>query len=529
MTVLADPDSIVVRTMLERRAQSHPGEEFVFFPDEDAWTRRDALEAAYGAANVLRDMGVRQHDRVSIFLPNGSDFLRAWWGAATLGAVIVPINTGFKGKLLANQVDLTSPSVLITDDNLGARLDEAGVSVDYKKIHVRTLAEASDVNTPPPLSRPISHADTEFLILTSGTTGPSKLVPQSYMHTFLGGEPFVVRRNRGYDDCVLVDTPMYHSTAIYNTSGALYSGARLAVREYPAMSTYWEVARDTGATLSVLMSTMVSFLEAQDPRPAEKEHGLQSICAGPVPKDAKRFMDRFNIPEIVTGYGMSEFPAATWSDPRDPLVPGYIGRVRDGFELRVVDEHDHDVPVGQPGEIVVRTGRSGAMMVAYEKNPEATEKAWRNGWFHSGDMVRADEDGRYFYVDRIKDALRRRGENISSAEVEEQVRAHPSVSEAACVPHRADGQIEDEVKVWVVLHDRESFDPEALFHHCVEKLPYFMVPRYLEPIGELPKTGTGRVKKVELRALGNSSATWDSEEAGYRLTRRGLVTNNPIS
>lgn len=515
--------------MLEKGAQTKPDEEFVFFADEAAWTRRYAVEAAYGAANVLRQIGVRQGDRVSIFLPNGSDFLRAWWGAVTLGAVVVPINTGFKGKLLANQIDLTSPSVLITDDSLGARIDDAGVTVDYTQVHVRVLGTGADVHTPPPLDRPISHADTEFLILTSGTTGPSKLVPQSYMHCFLGGEPFVAKRNRGYADCFLVDTPMYHSTAMYMSSGALYSGARIAVREYPAMSTYWEVARDTGATLSVLMSTMVSFLEAQDPRPAEKEHNLQSVCAGPVPKDAKRFMDRFNIPEIVTGFGMSEFPAATVSDPRDDLTPGYLGRVREGFEIRVVDEHDNDVPVGQAGEMVVRTDRSGAMMLAYEKNPEATERAWRNGWFHSGDMVRVDEDGRYFYVDRIKDALRRRGENISSAEVEEQVRSHPSVSEAVCVPHRADGQIEDEVKVWVVLHQGESFDPESLFHHCVERLPYFMVPRFFEPIGELPRTGTGKIRKMELRLPGNGAATWDSEEVGYRLTRKGLVTRDSIS
>lgn len=515
-----DLNAIIVRTMLERRADSDPEEVFLTFGDGSSWTRRDALTAAYRSANVLRDAGVRQGDRVSIFLANGPGYLKAWWGAVTLGAVIVPINTGYKGSLLASQVNQTKPVAMITDADLGARLDSDLIEVDYVSLDVSALDGTDD--SPPPLERPLFYGDSEVLVLTSGTTGRSKLVATSYLQNYLGAEYFVVKRDRGCEDVVLVDLPLYHSAAIYIITAALSAGAKIAVREYPAMTTYWEVARDTGATMAVLVSSMMSFLEAQPPRPAEKEHNIRAVLVAPLPNDPERFMERFAIPEMYTVYGSTETPGALVSKVDDLLTPGYCGRIRDGFEVALVDENDVPVPTGESGELLVRADRPWAVMSEYEGNVEATAKAWRNGWFHTGDMMRSDEEGRFYFVDRIKDALRRRGENISSVEVEQQVQSHSSVAEAACVSFRAEGQIEDDVKVWVVLAEGATFDADALFRHCFEHLPYFMVPRYFEAVESLPRTPNMKVRKVELRNFGNSGATWDAEAAGYRWGRKGL-------
>ena len=526
MKTLEDLDAIIVRTMLERHAESAPEEVFLTFGDGSTWTRRDALTAAYRAANVLRGAGVRQGDRVSIFLTNGPGYLKAWWGAVTLGAVIVPINTGYKGTLLANQVNQTKPVVMITDADLGARVDADLLEVEYLTLDVSALDAGDD--SPPALERPMFYGDSELLVLTSGTTGPSKLVATSYLHNYLGGEDYVVKKGRGPEDVVLIDLPLYHSAAVYIITAALSNGARIVVREYPAMTTYWEVARDTGATMVVLVSSMMSFLESQAPRAAEKEHNIRAVLVAPLPNDPERFMERFAIPEMYTVYGSTETSGALVSELGDSLTPGYCGRVRDGFDVRVVDANDVPVPTGESGELVVRADRPWSLMSEYEGNPEATARAWRNGWFHTGDMMRSDEDGRYFFVDRIKDALRRRGENVSSVEVEQQVQSHPMVAEAACVPFRAEGQIEDEVKVWVVVAEGETFDADALFHHSFEHLPYFMVPRYFEAIDSLPRTPNMKVRKVELRELGNSSATWDAEAAGYRWGRKGLTGVAPV-
>ncbi len=512
-------DDIIIRNMLERHAAEQPDDEFLFFPDGSSWTRADALEAAIRAANVLRDLGVRQGDRVAIFLPNGEDFLRAWWGASFLGAVVVPINVSYRGSMLAGIVNLAQPVLLITDDELGARLGLDSITVTYTRVDASQLPSGS--LNPITLERPLFFGDKELLVTTSGTTGPSKLVATTYLHNFLGGSHFVNDHGRGADERVLVDLPLYHSAAIYMVTAALSAGARLIVRESPAMSNYWEVARETGATMAVLLSSMIPFLQSQPEREADRLHGLRAILVAPIPADAAEFLKRFGIEEMYTACGSTETPGAIVGavEVNDAK---FCGRERKGFSVRLVDENDIEVPVGEPGELTIRPDVPWSMMAGYEDNYEATAAAWRNGWFHTGDSLVRDEEGRFFFVDRIKDALRRRGENISSAEVEAEVRSHPSVQDVACVPCRLDGVTDDEVKVWVVPADGEVVDPRALFEYCVDRMPHFMVPRFIEITEEFPKTASQRVRKFELRERGNGPQTWDSEAHGLRVTRQGI-------
>jgi crotonobetaine/carnitine-CoA ligase len=237
--------------------------------------------------------------------------------------------------------------------------------------------------------------------------------------------------------------------------------------------------------------------------------------------DTQSFCDRFGIKRLFTAYGQTEISAPLDCPPGAPIVPGSCGRPRAGVELRIVDEHDMAVPVGEVGELIIRTERPWEMNVGYLGNAEATARAWRNGWFHTGDAFRRDEHDNYFFVDRQSDTFRRRGENISSFQVELEVVAHPDIVEAACVA--VPGELgEDEVKILVVPVPDRELDLPGLIEFLVPRMPHFMVPRYVEVVDELPKTQTMRVQKFMLRQRGNTERTWDREAAGLRVTRAGL-------
>jgi crotonobetaine/carnitine-CoA ligase len=511
------PDDLLVRALLERNAAEHPDQEFITFEDGSRWSRRDGLAAAYAAGNVLRDAGVQSGDRVLIFLPNGPEFLRAWWGATTIGATVVPVNLAFRASALRHLLQLAKPDVLIVGEQFRERIDEIGGGAGHRVIDPAALAGGS-TDAPPRV--PVHPGDPHALVLTSGTTGPSKLAIASHLHMYLGGSHLLVDWGCTADDVFLLDLPLFHMAGSYMTVACLASRTRLAVRSAPSMTGYWEVARDTGATVAVVVSTMAQYFTKQPERAADREHRLRLALSAPLPANVKEFQDRFGITDMVTAYGMTEIPSCLTRRPGTELLAGYCGRARPGFECRIVDEHDVEVEIGQVGEFVLRTDQPGMVSVGYLDNPEATANAWRNGWFHSGDLMRRDPCGNYFYVDRNKDALRRRGENISSHEVEAEVIRHPGVAEVACVPVRVEGEVDDEVKVWVVPAGELDF--ADLLRHCVDTLPHFAVPRYFEPIEALPKTASAKVQKFALRERGNGPDTWDREAHGYRVTRTGL-------
>jgi crotonobetaine/carnitine-CoA ligase len=266
----------------------------------------------------------------------------------------------------------------------------------------------------------------------------------------------------------------------------------------PSLTSYWEVAKETGATATILVSSMVPVLLAAPPSPRDRDHCVRLVMASPLPADAEAFRERFGVRDVITGLGCTETCVSICTRPGHPIVPGSLGRRRPGWEIRVVDEHDIEVPVGSVGELIVRPREPWCWSSGYLGDEAATALAWRNGWFHTGDLIRQDEDGNCFFVDRGKDAVRRRGENISSYEVEMEVAAHPQVEEVACV--------------------------------SVPRMPHYMLPRYYEVVSELPKSPTFKVQKFVLRDWGNSDATWDLEvDGGHRSTSRGLVSVEPAA
>jgi len=510
--------SVVLRSVLERNAAERPDEPCIGFEDGSAWTRAETLHEAYSAGNALRSAGVEAGQRVALFLPNGALFYRVWFGLAAIGASIVPVNTAFRGELLRHLLDLVDASVVVTDGVLGERLDELDVAV--RRLDPAGLGGPAD---PPPVPAGLGPWSEASVILTSGTTGPSKASITSYHQLYLTGAWATVDLGLGEADTFLIDLPLFHQAAASMTLGALSARSRIALRRAPALNGYWATARETGATMAFLLSSMAQYLAAQPPGPADRDHRLRYMIAAPLPADPAGFCARFGVSDLITAFGSTEVSGCFVRLPGDPLVPGSVGRRRPGYEVRLVDEHDVEVATGEPGELVVRTELPWSLSSGYVKDPEATAIAWRNGWFHTGDVLRSDGDGNWFFHDRRKDCLRRRGENISSFDVERGVAAHPGVAEVACVAVRSDLGVDDDVKVWIVPAAGAGIDLAALVEDLVGRLPHFMVPRYYELTDALPKTPTMRVQKHVLRARGNSERTWDREVAGLRVTRDGLV------
>jgi crotonobetaine/carnitine-CoA ligase len=543
MVEMPAADDVVLPAVLARRAADVPDRPLVDFADGSRWTNAQGWAAACTAGHGLRDLGVRRGDAVAVFLPNGPDFLRAWWGACAIGAVVVPVNLAYRGSMLAHLTALSGCVLVVADEERAARVAEvSSVRCVPPNVLAGPDATAPDSDRPeyppagsdpafppdgpmpavPELDPPLRPWDLHVLSMTSGTTGPSKLSRTTYWHTCLGLEHLTLR-GFGADDVFLVDLPLFHLGGVYGVMTTLRCGARFALRPMPDLARYWAVARETGATTAVLVSSMISYLLAQPERSGDTDHRLRLVTSIPQPPDGAAFRERFGIAQIATGYGSTEVPACLVRHPDRPEVADSCGQVRAGFEVRLVDAHDEEVPVGAVGEAMVRTEQPWMISQGYHRDAADTVVAWRNGWFHSGDLLRRDPDGNHFFVDRAKDALRRRGENISTCEMEAEVLAHPGVAEAACVGHREAGWIDDEVKVWVVPVPGAEVDPAELLRFCVARMPHFMVPRYLELVDELPKTPTAKVPKYLLRERGNSAATWDREAHGFRVTRDGLL------
>ncbi len=515
----ARSQDVVIRSLLERNAAEAPDEVFVTFEDGSRWTRRDGLEIAGAAATALRAAGVGHGDRVAVFLPNGPEFLATWWGAALLGAVTFPMNTALRGTSLRRALDTGAPAAVVVAPDLAERLDDLG------DLPVTRLSP-NDLRGPhrvvPGLEREIGLWDDQLLLMTSGTTGPSKLVRLSYLSPYVGYASILISQGLGAGDVYLIDLPLFHMAASGYVYSCLVTRTRMHVRSRPAFAEYWEVLRDHDISATVLISSMVPMLLSQPVRPAEREHRVKYILLAPVPADVDAFKQRFGIPTLLTSWGGTEMSAPVIGEAVPGVAPGFAGHPRPGWEVRLVDEHDQPVPAGTIGQGIVRADRPFTISSGYFGDDTNTAKAWRHGWFHTGDLLRADESGALHFVDRTGDAIRRRGENISAYEVEVGVSTYPGIAEVAAVPVPSDSGVDHEIKAWVVPEGGTEIDCVKLLEHCAATMPHFMVPRYFELTTELPKSPSAKIQKYLLRERGNTDSTWDSVAHGLVVTRRGL-------
>jgi len=364
---------------------------------------------------------------------------------------------------------------------------------------------------------PVEPNDTFAILYTSGTTGMSKGVccphAQYFWWAFYTGELLGV----GATDVLMTTLPMFHTNALNSFFQALLNGATLVVEPRFSASGFIRGLTEQKATVTFVLGAMVPILLAQEPSRADREHRVRLALSPAVPAHFHRqFTERFGI-GLIDGYGSTETNCIMGSSLTEQR-PGTMGRLLAGFRARVVDTYDNEVPDGEPGELTLRADEPFAFASGYFGMPEKTVEAWRNLWFHTGDRVVRESDGYYRFMDRMKDAIRRRGENISSYEVEQVIVSHPEVENAAVFPVRSE-LAEDEVMAAVVLRAGAQLNHAALLDFCQPRMPYFAVPRFLEFVEALPVTENGKVTKYKLRERGVTAATWDREKAGYKVAR----------
>jgi crotonobetaine/carnitine-CoA ligase len=522
-------------TALERQADRHSDKVAVYFGD-DPVTYGQLLDRSRAAANRLLDLGVGPGDTVGLLMENCEEQITTLFATAAIGAVEVSVNTAYRGEFLRHQLANAGAAVVLVDHELapsvlavsgelpalrtllvrGAELADAPPSLDV--LPVTTLLEGSpdSVKT----DHVVRPEDPSSIVYTSGTTGPSKgaVMTQNYM-VHLGNQ-LSSCWYREPDDVIYACTPLFHlASKGCGVLGAVVRGATCVLDQRFSVTGFWDRTRQYQARGTFLIGGMLMMLWNQPEDPSDADVPIRTVLGAPIPAALQPAMERrWNI-SFSTLYAVSEAVPLTLGGITSPLAPGTAGKVNDEFfEVRLFDQVDREVPTGDVGEIVCRPLRPNVMFEGYYRNPEATVSAFRNLWFHTGDLGRFDAEGNLSFVDRQKDYIRRRGENISSVDVEQAVTKHPAVTETAAVAIRSE-LTEDEVKVCVTLRPDVSVTHEELLAHCIEHIPYFAVPRYIEMVAELPRTPSGRVEKYRLREAGVTEQTWDCEAAGYRVTR----------
>ena len=519
----------VVGDLLRRWARERPDRNFLEFEDGSAWTFAESLDRVQRAAAGLRRLGVEQGSHVLCWMPNRREAVLAWFAANYLGAVHVPINTAYRGRLLQHAIAISDAQVMVAHASLLSRLDEldtaqlrdvivvgdAPTASGRFAFHPASILDAGERAEP---ARPVEPWDPVYIILTSGTTGPSKAVICTYVQAWCGGAMGMDYFDA--EDRLLANLPLFHVSGAGAVMDRLTKGGTCVLHDGFKPGTFWDTVRRNNITGCCLVGAMTQFLLRQPPGDRDRDHPLRNVVTVPWNQDSKAVAERYGL-QMHTAFNMTE-TAVPIRSSANPEVLGSCGRPRPGIDARVVDANDVEVPHGQVGELILRASRPWEITPGYYRNPQATADAWRNGWFHTGDAFRRDPGGNFFFVDRIKDAIRRRGENISSFEVEAEALCHPAVLEAAAIPVPSD-QSEDEVMLVVTAGAGLAIDPVQLLQFLVPRMAHFMLPRYIRVVAAMPKTPTAKIEKHRLRNEGVTADTWDREAHGI-VVRGGQVS-----
>ncbi|BEP47847.1 MULTISPECIES: ATP-dependent acyl-CoA ligase [Variovorax] len=524
------PGQRTLPAMLQRQSERFAGRPLLRIAGRQ-WTHGDAAEAAAVRAGALAEAGVVRGDRIAVMCGNRIEFLETFLGAGWLGASVVPVNTASMGPQIEYFLANSEAKLLVIEAGFLERLATA----DLGRTALRELwivGEAPASWTPPAGVRASSYpqgaqaiapaavqpGDPLAILYTSGTTGPAKGVVCPHAQYFWWGVNSAEVLGVGRDDVLCTTLPLFHINALNTFAQAALTGAEVVFESRFSASGFWPSMRANGATVVYLLGAMVPILLAQPEGEGERDHRVR-IGLGPgVPSAAgQAFRARTGV-ALLEGYGSTETNFAIATAPDSPRG-GVMGWLRPGFQARVADEGDVELPAGEPGELLLRADEPHAFASGYFNMPEKTVEAWRNLWFHTGDRVVRDADGAFRFVDRIKDAIRRRGENISSFEVEQVLLSHPGVASCAVYPVQSE-LAEDEVMAALVPREGQRIDPAELARFCESRLPYFAVPRYIDVLADLPRTENGKVQKFKLRERGVSEQTWDGRPAAVRPPAR---------
>jgi crotonobetaine/carnitine-CoA ligase len=518
-----------VSALLEARAEVTPDARFLTF-DETQLTFGEMVARADRTAAGLAATGVGEGTKVAVLLPNSLEILDVWFACSLMGAVLVPVNTGLVGEGLKYILEHSEAELLVVDAELLETLEAAWPIADgLGKRHVRGNPEGGLPNGYEPYAALTEAGDAgpraavgpgtlASILYTSGTTGLPKGVMNchnSYVTAALEFARNYVRMRE--DDVLYTSLPLFHVNAqSLTTLGAVVSGRPMVLSPRFSASRFFADLAAHEATVFNYIGAMLTMLYKQPEGPHDVENKVRLTVGGAAPAELWRdFESRFGL-EVLEIYGLTESATFCCGSPPDDIRPGRIGKAVGWSEVKVVGPDDEELAADEPGEIVVRSKVADTIFQGYYKNEEATAEAMVGGWFHTGDRGSRDADGYFAFIDRLKDSIRRRGENISSYEVERVVNSHPGVAESAAYGVPSDLG-ESDVMVTVIPREGEV-DPEELVGFCAERMAKFMVPRYVRVSDALPKTATQRVQKFELRKLGTEGA-WDSLASAEQIKR----------
>ncbi|WP_419662358.1 AMP-dependent synthetase and ligase [Desulfosarcina variabilis str. Montpellier] len=521
--------------ILEDKARAHEERCFLEFEDGSSMTYAQCNQITSQMAAGLYQIGLRKGDSIASLIPNSLDSITLWFGAAKAGIIEVPINLANKGHFLSHILNNSRCKVIVIDVELIDRLKAIETEIDQletvvvwsktgdypalPQFNARVIEYDQLLNNGPQTNAiDIRSNDPQMVIYTSGTTGPSKGVLDCHSMIYLSAAEYIEAMRATEDDILFTFLPLFHANArILCIYPAMLLGTKVVIYERFSASRFWSQVKKHKATMFNSLGAIAQFIYNQ-PRTTEDGDNPIRVCAAyPMPPEIyDDFENRYNL-KVVEGYGLTELAIITYN-PWDRPKIGSCGKATNSFEIQIVDDDDWPVPAGTVGEIVARGTVPWATAMEYQNMPEKTVELMRNHFYHTGDAGYLDEDGYLFFQDRIKDYIRRRGENISSAEIEKVVNSHPQVSESAAISVKSEVS-EDEVMVVVVPQPGQTVEPLELIKHCESRMPYFAVPRFVDFRESLPKTSNEKVQKAKLRESGVTDTTWDREKAGYQIKR----------
>lgn len=525
-----------VGKLLAAKAAADGDRPYLYFEDR-VFSYAEVDRISNRLANGLRGWGIAHGAHVAVLMDNKPEQLWLYFALCKIGAVSVPVNTAAKGELLAYYLTQSrSAAILLDAAHIGryravaadcpeiARALVVGAAEDGEDrglaasvLHYDALLDHPD--TAPEVE--VKMSDIAFIFYTSGTTGPSKGNMSPHASAVTGALDYLEMFGYRPDDILYTCLPMFHGNAVYCTClPALASGAAVALSRRFSASAFWDEVRRFKATQFNLLGAMTNILWGRPPAASDRDHFVRQCMMVPVPDFAPAFEERFGI-RIASVYALTDFGGATIL-PVDhpPEKKRSAGRPLPHVELAILDDDDMELPPGEVGEICLRAKLPWVAAQGYFGMPEATLRANRNFWFHTGDRGRVDADGYLYFVDRKKDAMRRRGENISSYEVENIILRHPDIIDVAAYGVKSE-MSEEEVMVSVVKREGSGLTEEGLVEFCQDNMAYFMVPRFVDFVSELPKTMTEKVEKYKLRQAAEARlpSLWDRERLGIVLKR----------
>jgi len=523
-------EKYVVGRMLEEAAKKYPGATYFWFEGE-RYTYNDVLDRSRRVAQGFAKQGVKKGSHVAVLMENCPQFIYTWFGLALLGAVEAPFNPFHKGSILEYLINSSDAEILVisssfideirsVEDRI-KKVKKIIIEGQYKKESFKTIRAipftALLQEDAGPLAADVRYDDIMALMFTSGTTGPSKGVLVTHNQAFFVASQYmnvtgVTRKDVGY--CYI---PLFHEAPQFGLvlGSMLYGGSFLLTRGFSAAD-FWQDIRKYNCTASGMFEVVIKILLMAPEQPEDADNPMRVFSTAHItPESQQAFEKRFNV-KLVNTYGLTEGDctiAATYRDIR----PGSFGKPRGYFDVQLFDSMDRKVPRGKVGEIALRPRQPHTIFEGYYKMPEKTLEAMRNLWWHTGDLAYQDEDGYFFFVGRDKDMIRRGDENISALEVEKVAESHPDVKECAAVAAYSEVWGE-EVKLVIVCREGSKIDPADIVSFCDDRMAYFMVPRYIEFVQNIPRTGgSGRPVKEQLKPI--TADTWDRVREGVKIKR----------